>query len=160
MKQLRVLAAIAGVALVGCQDYESPGGVADESVWSPVPADSSEGELPEREDRQRELAQLEERVANLQYRADRVQSALEAASDPEPGEPRQVRGLQSKLLEVNEDLREMRALYDEPDAFRDLQERVEGRLDDVDARLHTLTEPAPEPEGPTFDDGPPAPPAG
>lgn len=156
MKKLHVLAAIVGVATVACQDYESPGGVADESVWSHVPADSSEGQAPEREHRQRELAELEERIANLQYRVDRVQSALEARPESPPDDVREIAELRGTLQEVNEDLRDMRALYDEPDAFQELQESVEEQLDDVDTRVQALNEPAPEPEqqAPPMDNGP------
>lgn len=138
MKALRATVAILAVAApTGC-DYESPGAVADESVWSAVPADSSEQGLPEREGRLGDVAELEDRAAGLQTRLDRV--AIRLASEPEPtprSEPR-VSDLSAKLEAAKGELRELRGLIEDGESVDQRQERVEAQLDDVETQLSKL----------------------
>ena len=138
MKPLGALFAIAGVAASPGCDYESPGGVADESVWSHVPADSSESDLPEREGRRADIAELEARIASLQTRLDEAASAL--ASEPEPTSRRaqRVSQLQAKLQAARGELREMRDLTSDGESFRQRRDRVEALLADVETRLSSV----------------------
>lgn len=141
MKKLLVFLVLAPFA--ACQDYESPGAVADESVWSHVPEGAGKGEREgsEREQRQRELAVLEERVANLEYRLARVESAVKAqpTTDQDPAVLERARGM---LEDVKKDLRTMRDLYDQPEAFEEVRESARDRLDEVDERVQFLAQPA------------------
>lgn len=140
MKKLLVVLALCPLA--ACQDYESPGAVADESVWSHVPAETGEGvQQTEREERQRELAVLEERVANLEYRLARVESAVKAqpSTAQDPAVLERARGM---LDDVKKDLRTMRDLYDQPEAFQEVRESARERLDEVDERVQFLAQPA------------------
>lgn len=137
MKKVLVLAAVA--ALAGCQDYESPGGVADESVWSHVPADFKDSQRPEREERQRQIAELEERVANVDYRINRIQSASEAKPAEEPGREQRIVDLREDVVALKDDLRSMRGLYDDPEAFGELRDNAQQTLEDLEERLHALS---------------------
>lgn len=137
MKPLRALVVLAGVAAFPGCDYESPGGVADESVWSPVPADSSEGDLPEREGRVADIAALEARTASLQARLDEA-SPLAPEPEPAAGRAQRVSQLQGELRAAREELREMRDLTSDGESFRQRRERVEALLADVETRLSAV----------------------
>lgn len=137
MQALRAITVILAVAATGCE-YESPGAVADQSVWSAVPADSSEQQLPEREARRSDVAELEDRAAELQARLDRVTDERASEPEPTPGDARALLELSGELAEAKDELRELRTLVGDGEAFRQRHERTEAQLTDVETHLSAL----------------------
>lgn len=121
--------------LTACQDYESPGAVADESVWSHVPAGSKDQNLPARDERQREVAELEERIANLDYRLDQLGKGDKGAASSQT-----LAATRSTLQAVKADIAQLRSLYDQPEAFRELRDDVTNQIADLQSRVDELGE--------------------
>lgn len=119
------------LASLSCEEYESPGPVAGEGLWSHVPADSMRENVSPHRQREREVAQLEDRVESLRASIDRLE---ERAQEGERSQQEQeLESLRARLEPMERRVAQLRSLVDQPRAFRALRDDMRTSLDEIGA---------------------------
>ncbi len=142
---LAVAAALALGLAAGCDEYESPGAVAGEGLWSHVPADTMDENVAPFRRRERQADALESRRESLAPLLRRVEARVQ--EHPDPAHERELDALQRRLELFDQRLEQLRGLREQPGAFRALRQSLRADINELSADVTDLHARAGAPPG-------------
>jgi chromosome segregation ATPase len=126
------------LSAAACDEYESPGAVAGEGVWSHVPAEAMDEQVAPVRQRMRQLENLQSRQDSVERLLRQAEARIDDAPLEEPRPERQAASLRARLGDLEADLNRLSALQDQPAAFRALRQSLLRDLEELSADVADL----------------------